>query len=85
MSDALWEVDKNPLVQPRHTLDEQAQAAWNQVLAVMRMLDDMTMEGARIRLSRMAAAPDVDPRQEMVRALAAMAGRILAKAKVVDP
>jgi hypothetical protein len=71
-------------VQPRRTPDENAQAAWDQVLDVLQMLDGMVKDGAKIRLSRMIASPSVDVRQYMVQALAAKVGRILANAKISD-
>jgi hypothetical protein len=82
--DTLYEIDKGYAVKPRRHPDENAQAAWNQVLDVLKMLSDMTHAGARIRITRSPVFPNADHKALAQQAIAHMVENILQDAEVVD-
>ncbi len=72
-----------PFVKPR-TPNADAQTAWRQVMCVLRMLEDMTVAGARVRLTRSKVFPGVDHADLMARAVNTMVRNILRNAEVVE-
>ncbi len=82
--DGLYEIDPDFSVQPRRSPDENAQAAWDQVLAVLKMLDDMIEAGARIKISKSPLFPPHINKALLVQGVANMVGRILRDAEVVE-
>ncbi len=76
-------IQGEPFVKPR-TPDADAQAAWHQVMCVLRMLEDMVAAGARVRLTRSKVFPNADHSDLMVRAIVIMIRNILRNAEVVD-
>jgi hypothetical protein len=72
-------------VQPRRTPDENAQAAWEQILAVKQMLDDMVYAGARLRITRSPVFPKADHKLLMRESFDHWLDRILADAEIVGP
>ena len=79
-----YDLDPHFAVKPRRSADENAQAAWHQVLSVLAMLDDMAHAGARIRITRSPIFPAADHKALLKEGIVSRLDRILQGAEVIE-
>lgn len=85
MIDEPYELDPGYAMRPRRSPNEQAQAAWHQVLCVLTMLSDMVHGGAKVTITRSPVFPNADHKALLRNRVADMVETILRDAELVMP